>query len=220
MAGCPRGGDEPRIALARSRPHRRRQRGRRPPREHRPAGHRHARSAAGRTAARARPSRSIRPTSARKPSARCACRSPARTTSSRSRSCGSACPAAAAASCRASSPARPRRRCSTAAVGLRGTSLVRFLGWATAGAPDLRRQGRRHVRRPLAAVDRGRTRRRPQYRRRPLGHGDLRRRAIPLGGPAGAVRQPRRPAARRARLHPGRIEPGRHLRRGPAWAAA
>ena len=33
-------------------------------------------------------------------------------------------------------------------IGLRGTSLVRFLGWATAGAPDLRPQGRRHVRRP------------------------------------------------------------------------
>ena len=128
LAGCPRGGDEPRLALARSRPHRRRQRGRRAPRQHRPAGHAAARPAAGRRPlARDLPGRSGQRRQ-RGRQRRCACRSPARTTSSRSRSCGSACPAAAAASCRASDgprrgarvrrqhrPARERACCASSA---------------------------------------------------------------------------------------------------------
>ena len=73
-------------------------------------------------------------------------------------------------------------------IGLRGTSLVRFLGWATAGAAHLRSQGRRHVRRSRAAVDRRRARGRAQYHRRPLGDRDLGGRAIPLGRPAGGDR--------------------------------
>ena len=72
-------------------------------------------------------------------------------------------------------------------IGLRGTSLVRFLGWATAGAVpfDAKGDGTFGVR--VAAVDRRRARGRAQHRRRPVRHGDLGGRAIPLGGPAGAV---------------------------------
>ena len=66
------------------------------------------------------PSRAIKPMSAARPSAGCGCRSPAPRTGSRSRSCVSACRAAAAGSCRASSPVRPRRRYSTAASACGG----------------------------------------------------------------------------------------------------
>ena len=92
-------------------------------------------------------------------------------------------------------------------LGLRGTSVVRFLGWATRHAAAVRRQGRRRLRRARAAVDRARPRRGARHRRRPVGHRDLRRRAIPLGGPAGDVAAPRGPAARRAPLRAGRRQP-------------
>ena len=81
-----------------------------------------------------------------------------------------------------------------------------------ANAAVVRRQGRRRVRRPLAALDRGRQRGGAQCHRRPVGNHDSRRRAISLGGAAGAFPAAREPAARRARIHPGRIQPRRHLR--------
>ena len=172
VAGCPRGGDEPRRragSISTGSP----ERARAPVRSRASFPLAIAlRDLLPAEAARARPLPSIRPTSAARPSAGCGCRSPAPRTSSRSRSCASACRAAAAASCRASSRACPRRRYSTAASSLRGTSLVRFLGWATANALtfDAKGDGTFGIRSQL--IDRSRARRRARYHRRSVGNRD------------------------------------------------
>ena len=114
LARCAGRRHESRLALARPRPHRR-ARPRIPRRSTASCRWRCGCATCCRpTAARARASPSTRPTSVGRRSAACAWRWCARATSSRSRSCGSACRAAAAASCRAPCRVRPTRPCSTA----------------------------------------------------------------------------------------------------------
>jgi hypothetical protein len=67
-------------------------------------------------------------------------------------------------------------------INLRRTSLVRFLGWATAGA--LRSIPKATARSALLAVDDRAGRAAAQYHRRSAGDRDFRERAIPLGGAA------------------------------------
>ena len=124
----------------------------------------------------------------------------------RSRSCASACRAAAAASCKAWSPARPKRPPSTAASACAARAWCASLGWATAGACDVRSaQGRRHFRRARAAVDRRRAAplRATSSATCPAPRSAAARNTAGRAGPELSLMR-RGPAARCARLHPRR----------------
>ncbi len=54
--------------------------------------------------------------------------------------------------------------------GVRGVSVVRFLGWARGAPLRCRRQGRRRIRRARESIDRNRPLRAARHHRRPVGH--------------------------------------------------
>ena len=130
---APVGGDEPRLALARSRPHRRSERGRRPARQHHSPGHRPARSAASREPlARDLLGRSGQ----RRPRGRQRAAAVARPLQDKLEieELRLGLPGGSRGELQGVVTGPPEAPVFDGSIGLRGTSLVRFLGWATAGA--------------------------------------------------------------------------------------
>ena len=104
-------------------------------------------------------------------------------------------------------------------LGLRGTSVARFLAWASGDSLpiDPRGDGPFGLRARLLVGD-GKVAAR-EICRQPVRHHARRHGALPVGGPARAGRCAGRPPDRRARIRSGRHQPGRHLRFSAARAA-
>ena len=121
----------------------------------------------------------------------------------------SRCPEAAEAKCRARSPDRRQPVVFDGHLALRGTSVARFLGWATGNARASRRQGRRAVRAARAdSAGNGRVCR-ARSGRQPVRDNAQRHRPLPLGraARAGSLRWKARRSMREPSYRPARALP-------------